>query len=92
MVRARHAAPLDQRPSPRRSELAVRAALAIDRDTRQVAELGVVDAVRAPAPPIRPADASADVAVGKRLRRLATGEDHDLIVRDPGAAAYRPNG
>jgi len=91
-LRARFLPALDQRPAARGAELAIRTALAVDRDAWQVAELGIVEPVCAPAPPVRPTDAPAGAAVGKRLRRLATGEDHDLIVGDPDPAAYRPNG
>src|SRR5207253_11016105 len=74
-LRARRLAALDQRPSARRAELAVCTALAVDREVRQVAELRVFQPVRAPAPPVRPADAAAGTAVRER-RPLTTGEDH----------------
>jgi hypothetical protein len=92
VLHARHRPALDERSPARRSELAIGAALAVDRDAGQVAELRIVDAVGTPTPPVRPTDAPAHTAVGKRVRGLATGEDHRLIVCDLPAAAYPPNG
>jgi hypothetical protein len=79
----RLAARLDERTEAGRSELALGAPGAVQRDLRLLVAVRNVDSASAPAHPVRTADAPAFDAVRERVRWLTAREDHVRIEIEP---------